>query len=778
MLSVLNIFRLSRTSIAAGLTACVLVLIPSGPLEAQRYEGFDAAVPTPMSHFGFEPGESRKMANWDELTAYYEKLAASSARITVDTLGPTTDGRPFVMLTITSPENHARLDELHDIQMKLADPRRIADEAELERLIGEGKTVVLITHGIHATEVGGGQTAARLAYRMAASPDAGIQDILDNVIFLQVPSLNPDGLQWVAEWYNQWVGTEFEAAPLPWLYHFYVGHDNNRDWFTFAQVETQHTVIQAHNAWHPQIVHDIHQMGGSGARIFFPPYINPIDKNVDPAIVTAVNQLGSYMAAELTAQGKKGVVINAIYDGFHPGRQYQHYHAGARILSETASARLASPATVDPESIGGGREYDAARSSNNYPWPWEGGEWGLPDIVNYMESGALALLTNAARNREYWLRNFYAINKRAVDGWEDWPEAWVIPADQEPKGLNYALRILAMGDVEVRRALDPFRANGKTFQPGTYVIPMDQPYGSFVQTLLQPQDYPDLREYPGGPPKRPYDVTAHTLPLLMGFEAQPLDYAAESQLSDPIDPPALEWETPQGLRGFRAPDVAVYKGWQESMMAGWTRWVFDQHGMEYDTLHNAQVRAGDLKDDYDVILFQEQDVGSIVDGFGEGTPPEYQGGIGDAGKQALREFVENGGRLVAVETATELMIDLFDLPVRDVVADLPSQDFYIPGSILNLRHDDGSQGTAWYWRSSRAFEVSGPGVTPVAWYGDGDVVKSGWALGPQHVAGKPARLSARVGKGEVILFGFQPNYRSQTVATWPLLWKALADGWR
>jgi murein tripeptide amidase MpaA len=193
----------------------------------------------------------------------------------VDTLGLATAGSPFVMLTITSPENHARLAELQDIQLRLADPRRVADDAELQRLFDEGKTVVLITQGIHATEVGASQMSADLAYELAASDDPRILEILDNVIVLQIPSLNPDGLQWVADWYNTHVGTDFEASPLPWLYHFYTGHDNNRDWYAFTQRETILTVEHAHNAWHPQIVHDVHQMGSYGARIFVPPYIEP-----------------------------------------------------------------------------------------------------------------------------------------------------------------------------------------------------------------------------------------------------------------------------------------------------------------------------------------------------------------------------------------------------------------------------------------------------------------------------------------------------------------------
>ena len=323
------------------LTGPALTLAAVGLFSGQVPTSVAAQVPTPESHFGFEIGSDRKLADWNALTAYFERLAESSARVVVDTLGPTTVGNPFVMMTITSPENHARLDELHDIQMKLADPRLISGDAELERLLDEGRSVVLITQGIHATEVGASQMSANLAYELASSDSERVREILDNVILLQIPSLNPDGLQWVADWYMEHVGTEYEAAPLPWLYQFYVGHDNNRDWYAFTQQETILTVRDAHNAWHPQIVHDVHQMGSTGARIFFPPYIEPWEPNIDPALTAAVSQLGTYMAAELIAQGKKGVVVNAQYDAFTPARAYMHYHGAARILSETASAAMA-----------------------------------------------------------------------------------------------------------------------------------------------------------------------------------------------------------------------------------------------------------------------------------------------------------------------------------------------------------------------------------------------------------------------------------------------------
>jgi hypothetical protein len=770
---------MKRSSLVVAVVALITLAATGARAHAQQ-------VPTPASHFGFEIGADRKLADWDELVAYYEALARTSPRVKLDTLGTTTKGRPFVMLTVTSAANHARLDSLLAIQRRLADPRTITSDAQLRALLAEARTVALITHAIHSTEVGSAQTAARLLHRLASSDDAEIREILDNVILLDIPSLNPDGTDWVSEFYMRHVGTAYEGAAAPWLYQFYIGHDNNRDWYAFTQKETQLAVEHAHNVWRPHIVHDIHQMGGNGARIFFPPYIDPVERNVDPAIVAALNQLGTFMAARLTAEGKPGVVINAIYDAFTPARAYQHYHGGVRILSETASTQLATPVTVDSARVRGGRAYDAAVASGNYPLPWRGGAWRLGDIVDYMESGALALLANAAKNRAFWVENFYRINRRAVDGWDAWPAAWVIPAEQSnAMGLSHVLRILTMGDVEVHRATAPFTAGGRQYAAGTFVIPMRQPYASFAQTMLEVQEYPDLREYPGGPPRRPYDVTAHTLPLLMNVEAVAVESwnGAPPALSAPIEQVEWQWQLPAALTGSRAPRIALYKSAQEPMEAGWTRWVFDMHGLRYDTLKDARARQGNLRRDYDVIVLQSQGARSMREGNAAGSlPPEYTGGLGDAGVAALREFVRAGGRLVAIEEATEFAIELFDLPVRSAVEDLEPQQFYVPGSILRIDVDAsdplaggvGSTVHGWYWGDSRAFDVTGDAVRVVARYGASNPKVSGWILGPEHIAGKPALVTADVGSGSVVLFGFQPNYRGQTIATWPLLWAALS----
>jgi hypothetical protein len=302
--------------------------------------------------------------------------------------------------------------------------------------------------------------------------------------------------------------------------------------------------------------------------------------------------------------------------------------------------------------------------------------------------------------------------------------------------------------------------------------------------MLEVQEYPDLREFPGGPPKAPYDVTAHTLPMLMGFEAIEVDAweGTRPPLSDPIPVQDWQFELPAALTGPRAPRIGMYKSWAESQEAGWTRFMFDTHGLVYDTIKDARMRAGNLGADYDVILLQAQASNSILSGLAAGSSPEqYTGGIGTAGRDAIREFVEQGGRLVAIEQATEFAIETFDLQIENAVAGLRRQDFYVPGSIVTLDTDTTSalaMGVpaslhGWYWGDSRAFSIHDPSMRVIATYGAGNPVASGWILGPERLAEKAALVEAPVGAGSIVMFGFQPDYRAHSVATWPLLFNAL-----
>jgi hypothetical protein len=289
-------------------------------------------------------------------------LDQASDRVRFEVLGKSTMDRSFVMATVSAPENLARLEDYRKIQELLADPRKLGSREVRDRkasaLIEQGKAVVLITCGIHSTEVGSYLSSMLIAYRLASSEEPEIQNILKNTIILLVPSLNPDGVDIVKSWYDKTLGTPYEGSSPPELYQKYTGHDNNRDWYAFTQVETKIAVDKIHNVWHPQIVHDIHQQGEYGSRLFLPPYMQPVEPNVPRQIVQAYTELGKSMVAEMRRAGFQGITTNSTYDAWTPARAYSHYHAGVRILSETASARLASPIKIKFEQLRSREGYD------------------------------------------------------------------------------------------------------------------------------------------------------------------------------------------------------------------------------------------------------------------------------------------------------------------------------------------------------------------------------------------------------------------------------------
>ncbi|MGH7675368.1 MAG: M14 family zinc carboxypeptidase [Gemmatimonadales bacterium] len=770
------------------LIAAGAVLIPTA-LRAQRAPArrppapTRVTVPTPRSVLGFEPGDDRKLTDWPTLLRYYRALADASDRVTYRELGKTTLGVPLVALVISSPRNLRNLEQLRALNAGLADPRTLGSNRAALDAIRNGRTIALITAGIHSDEVGCSLTPAILAYRLATDTSAATRAILDSVVTLLVPSLNPDGVSIVTRWYNRTLGTPAEGADPPELYHHYAGHDNNRDWYAFTQVETQLVVDSLHNVWHPQIVHDIHQMSSTGARLFVPPYTDPIEPNVDPLLVSGVNALGSAVAWELAAQGKTGITIASSFDAWTPARAYSHYHGGVRILSETASADLASPVNLPFDRlVEGARGPDPRRRTWNFTAPWLGGRWALRDIVGYQTAAAYAVLRHAASERSQWLESFLSVAWRGVRGWRDWPYAYVIPKQgQDSVALGTLLGILRRGQVELRTAQQAFTAAGQRFAAGSYVVVLRQPYAAFAKTLLEVQRYPDRRLYPEGPPERPYDVTAHTLPLLLGVTAVEVRDSLRVPLSAPATPPRA---TPRAASAGReeAPRIGVYRSYDVTEDEGWTRWVLDTWKVPFVSLVDSAVRAGRLKDKLDVIVLPDQPPRDLLEGLPSRYPAPYAGGIGEAGAQALDQFVTDGGTLVALNAASRFVVQALLLPVRNVLEGVPDDEFFAPGSIFRIELDDThplagrrDAGVAWF-ESGPAFDVlDSTTVRVVARYPSepARVLLSGWVLHPERVAGRAALVEVRHGAGRVILFGFRPQYRGQSQATFPLLFNAL-----
>lgn len=752
--------------------------------------------PAPQDVLGFRPGDDRKLASWNQVLDYFDRLDKASDRVKFETLGKSTMDAPFVMATISAPENLARLDEYRKIQELLADPRKLGanPDAKARELIDRGKTIVLITCGIHSTEVGSYLSSMLIAHRLASSSEPEIQEILKNTIILLVPSLNPDGVDIVKNWYDKTLGTPYEGTDPPVLYHKYTGHDDNRDWYAFTQVETQIAVDKIHNVWHPQIVHDIHQQGAYGSRLFLPPYMQPVEPNVPKQIVEGYTELGNWMAAELRRKGFQGITTNSTYDAWTPARAYSHYHGGVRILSETASCKIASPITVKFEELRTREGYDPQKESDRFGPVWRGGEWHLRDITNYMTTAAFTLLRHASQNRKQWLESFYEVGKEAVRPRKKGElNAFVIPSADNSGPL---IDLLERGGVEVDFP-GTFTLNRHRHPQGTAVIRMAQPYGGFAKALLETQRYPDLRDS-SGHPLPPYDVTAHTLPLLMGVPAEPV--------YTPLVLPKARPEKAEGWNGGcgDAPDRrAIYRSHSPSMDEGWTRWVLENQArcLYHIPVYDADLRKGKLHPKLDTIIIPDQAPRTILNGYRSGTmPPELTGGIADDGVKALREFVEEGGTLVFLNRASDFAIEQFKLPLRNVVAGLPRTDFYVPGSILRIQLDTTNpiakgmpkESIAWA-EDSPVFELiekTGPGETPVvpaerfavsssavrivAWYPKNkDPLLSGWLLGGERIKGKAALVEITMGKGRMILFGFRPQYRGQSLATYPLFFKAI-----
>ncbi len=570
------------------LAAAVITLSATAPVSALAQ-----SIPSPERHFGHVIGADRTLVDWDGIVEYLQLVGSRSDRVNVREMGKTTLGRPFLLLEIANTQTIANLDRYKSLQQSLyfqdhrpgQDPESVHGDRERQELFNEHKAVVLITATIHSTEVGAAQMSLELVHHLATDDSPSTRKILDNTIFLLVPSLNPDGQDMVAEWYTRYVGTEYEAGSMPWLYQAYVGHDNNRDMYMYSQQETRLIGEVLYKEWFPSIWLDEHQMGSTGPRIFTMPATDPINPNVHPLIYTLNGVYGQSQAAALEAAGKIGIAYDYVYTNFWPGAMAWTgwWHNQVGMLTEVASVRIATPTEQEEEVLGvtstGGRRFGGSspgdvlpkprdtQSRTSYARPWLGGKWTLRDIVDYELIVSLALLETAAGTRDQLLRQIYEVNRstiqefsegqsgrgetdygalpEAVDeqraetgrvfpgfgGVAGTPYAIIIEPDQhDPPTVAKMLQTLERGGVIVERARSGFEAGDKKYEAGTYVIRLAQVFGRYAKEMLETQTYPEVRATPESPPQPPYDVTAWSLGMQMGVDVDFVDEPFDASL--------------------------------------------------------------------------------------------------------------------------------------------------------------------------------------------------------------------------------------------------------
>ncbi|PHN01597.1 M14 family metallopeptidase [Flavilitoribacter nigricans] len=844
------------------------------------------AIPRPEEVIGFEVGADFHLATYEQSINYFQKLAEVSELVEIRQTGKTSEGRPWYYVLISAKENLAQIDRYRDISQQLAHPAEDLSREAALRLAEEGKAIVDISGGLHASEVAGAQHIITLAYDLLSrSEEKKIKNIMENVVLLLWPSLNPDGQDIIADWYLGNVGTPYETASTPWLYQKYVGHDNNRDAYMLNMLESR-VVGRTWREWEPNIIYVHHQSSPFPTRIWLPPFAEPVATETPPIVAREVNMIGMAMAQELETKGQPGAVhMGKGFDAWYPG--YIDYLPVLQNIpaywTETALYRYATPHFYTI------RDFPASRSKlqieSLYSSPWKGGWWRLKDAMDYMETASIATLDYAAKYKETLLFNKYQSARATIEKYRrEPPFAYIIPQQQrDPARPVELLRRLAFNGIRILQLERDMNFEGRDYPRGTWVIPMDQEFAALARQVLDVQEYPDLRESPDGPLEQPYDAAGWTLPYQMELKVitatspLPADFRAalkpvKGQALDPgeddttedlskvdfapgagfntdavaagilplpgslsgsgnilsLDPREnntfrvigealnlklevvyLEDTQTYGIKGAGRsqmeqwikdyalngqltssasttpirPRIGVYRPWTASMDMGWTRWLLDNYGLPYTSLRNSDFTAGDLHERFDVILLASERPGTIENGLPFGmAPPQYTGGLGETGTRNLQNFVNRGGTLVCLNRSSDFAIDALHLPVKNAVSGVNRSQFFTGGSIVEVEVNPSHPVTSGMPEYANVFVYSSPvfdtpddfrGEVLARYQAKGSPLRSGYLVGEQYLNGKAAALDVHYGKGHVLLFGFQPQWRGQPMGTYRTLFNAL-----
>lgn len=848
---------------------------------AMAVYGHSQQLTNPESWFGFKPGADRQLFGYHSLIAYLQKLEQQSDRIKLVSIGRSPHGKEIYLLLISAPGNLKRLEELKEINRRLALDTDIPAQ-ELEQLVHQGKVFVVATMSMHSTEVGPSQSVPLMAFELASTQDPSQLQWLENTVVMIVPSHNPDGMDMIVNHYDKYKNTKYERSQMPGVYHRYIGHDNNRDFVMLTQDDTRAISRLFSHEWFPQVMVEKHQMSATGVRYFVPPPHDPISENIDPGLINWMGVFGAAMIKRMTADSLKGVTQRYLFDDYWPGHtETCLWKNTIGMLTEAASIHLATPIYVEKKEIAViGKGLGEYKKSVNMPDPWPGGWWRLADIVRYEVSSMWAIVETAALHRERLLRFRHDIKVKMVEtGRTQAPFYYVLPPDQDDPGeLAHLVQLLRDHGVRTWATSTELRHGNLVLPKGSVVVPLAQPLRAFIKEVMEKQEFPVRRYVPSGEIIRPYDITSWSLPLHMGlkyYELNERNITLESALSE-IDhyllpKPKLDkfWglafspahnatyrfifrllfegksvfrvEEPffhngrafaagtflvesSTLKGLNLPDdlvsealvsapdaklkklkkpaIGLVETWFHDMDAGWTRFVFDSHGISYRVLRPADLSGG-VPAGLDVLVFPsasksvhlEGKLGEGVDAAPANYPPGYAKGMGKEGLNKLMQWVDQGGVVLSWGASAGLFEgthniasaeekEEFRLPFRDISSDLKKQGLYVPGTLMQielaLNHPityGFSQKLNVFSRGEPVFATSVPLLDMdrrvLGAYAQSGLVVSGYAEKQELLQGRPVMVWMQKGRGQVVVFGFNPQFRANTRASFKLVFNGL-----
>jgi len=848
------------------------------------------AIKTPEAFFGFKPGADRMLFDYEKLMDYLKLLDKASPKLKLEGIGTSPMGKPMYIAFISSEDNINNLDQIKLVNKQLAlDPAIPAEK--LKEMVSDTPVTFLATLSMHSGEVGPSQSAPLIAYDLVTSGKSTVRKWLDDVLFLMVPCHNPDGMNMVVHHYWKYKGKKYEGSSLPGVYHKYVGHDNNRDFVTLTQTDTQAIAAIYNLDWYPQVMVEKHQMGSGTSRYYVPPNHDPIAENIEAGIWNWAGIFGANMIKDMTREGLAGISQHYLFDDYWPGSTETCIWKNViGFLTEAASAKYATPVYVEQnELMGYGKGLSEYEKSINMPLPWNGGWWKLGDIVNYEISSTYSILKTASNHREDLLKYRNAVCRREVErGKTSPPYYYVIPAEQHDQSEMVSLvQLLQEHGVDTYRLKKDVLVEGRKFSSGDVVVPLAQPFRPFIKEVMEAQKYPVRHYTPGGKIIKPYDITSWSLPLHKGVTSFEIDRPSK-ELSENLEknisgftlrssvPERFDWyifpvsnnesfkmaftarkagihvkrltadltvegrtyrkgsfliknsvnksllkmlarlHVPPGfvsegslpeLAEFKIPRIGLVETWYHDMDAGWTRFVLDSWSIPFTVIRPAEIPGLNLKGKFDVIIFPDARASVLRKGkyksgsdyYSPSYPPQYVKGMGGGGLKKVISFIDSGGTVVSWGNSTGIFMgehefkngsgktESFSFPVSDISASLKKQGLYCPGSFVKIKLRKGHPLTLGmkdncgvFFRGTAIFRTRVPNFDTdrrvIGKFPKDKILLSGYCENEKVLENRSIMVWLKKNRGQLVLMGFNPQFRASTGGTYKLLFNSILLG--